>query len=89
MISFNATTKINPKPGDFRYRARSTGSSSARYGACEVCHEHCSEVFIQTTLEAFALEPGEPGEENGIGWAHRGCKFGHEACLVGLRKEAR
>ena len=31
----------------YRYQLRSTNYSSARYGLCEVCGEHASEVFSQ------------------------------------------
>lgn len=46
---------------------RSTGYSSARYGVCEVCCKHVSDVFVRR-LGAVC------------GWD---VAFGHEACLSG------
>lgn len=70
-------------PGDLKYRIRSTGASSARFGACEVCETHVSEVFIQVESKAFAFV-GDPTQIEG--WARTGCLFGHEACLISKRK---
>lgn len=78
-----------PTIGEHRYRIRSTGFSSHRYGPCEVCHKHASEVFIQSeerSYEVYADEPGFPG----VGWTIDGCRmlFGHEQCLLGQRKQS-
>lgn len=56
-----------------RFRLKSTGYSSARYGACEVCGERCADVFIQSAAD-----------DDGC---HAGTDFGHEECLIGARDE--
>lgn len=77
----------------YRYRLASTGHSSAKFGPCEVCGQHASEVCIQTEEKAFQpLVEGDPPEvwekcPDGIAWSHNGTLFGHEACLVAARKE--
>lgn len=62
----------------YRYKLTSTGHSSARYGPCEICDTHVSEVFIQTEQRQFSV-PGVV--ENG--WTGYQCftHFGHESCL--------
>lgn len=72
--------------GDYNYRIKSLRHSSDRYGLCEVCKGHVSEVFYQTEsryYEAFL---------NGIviisGWTYHECHsyFGHEQCLLSKRR---
>lgn len=69
--------------GNFRFTLRSTGESSARFGVCEICSEHCSEVFIQTVAAGYW------DEEEKWCWTYFGIKratlFGHEACLKRLQ----
>ena len=57
----------------FRYRLHSTGGSSVKYGPCEVCGQHATEVFHQT--EETSYEGG---------WTQYGCRsvFGHKDCLT-------
>lgn len=78
-----------------RYRLVSTGESSHKYGNCEVCHQYCSEVFVQTKEHSFQLDEfdrqvmtklGVLFPEDGIGWAHDGSTFGHESCLLSKRQ---
>jgi hypothetical protein len=61
----------------YRYRLSSTGGSSAKYGPCEVCGQHATEVFQQTEEQAY--------EE---GWTQHECQrlFGHEDCLLAKRR---
>lgn len=61
----------------FRYRLTSTGSSSAKFGPCEVCGKHATEVFQQ--VEEVSYEGG---------WTQHGCSrlFGHTECLVTKRQ---
>lgn len=64
------------------YKLTSTGYSSARYGACEVCGKHASEVFIQSEKRRFIRHTGEAG------WTEHGCRghlFGHRECLEASR----
>lgn len=86
--------------GAYVYRIKSTGYSSARYGACEVCSKPCSDVFYQVEGRTYDAERGTPHEiaetnwtlaVNSHGWlcvTHHECKnyFGHEECLRSKRR---
>jgi hypothetical protein len=65
----------------YRYRIKSTGESSAKYGACEVCGKHVSEVFYQVEEKFFRFPAGS-------GWTQHDCRsyFGHRACLMDRRR---
>lgn len=60
------------------YRIRSTGYSSKRYGSCEICGEHASEVFIQSETETVT-------DSGGTFEAIGDTAFGHESCLMESR----
>ena len=68
--------------GDSTYRIRSTGYSSGRYGGCEVCGEHASEVFIRSETEAVK-------DSGGTFDAVGDTTFGHRDCLTRTASEAR
>ena len=73
-----------PLPGHCKYRLVSTGDNSAKYGLCEVCHQHASEVFMQTESRWF-------DGPHGYGWTYHRCRvttFGHETCLEQLQRNA-
>lgn len=40
----------------YKYKLISTGESSSRYGPCEVCGKHVSEVYHQIEWKYFRLE---------------------------------
>lgn len=67
--------------GDFRYRLRSTGCSSARYGLCEVCRTHCAEVWVQ-------VEQRRVSDPDGAFWTYwkTSSLFGHKECLISMRR---
>jgi hypothetical protein len=67
--------------GAHRYRMRSTGYSSARFGPCEVCGEWASDVFLQNE-EQLVRAKRDPY------WTVSGCRslFGHEGCLRAARR---
>lgn len=67
-----------PSVGSYVYRIKNTGFASDRYGNCERCGKHCSEVFYQ--VEGRVFEPGQV--------THLECNnlFGHETCLIGARR---
>jgi hypothetical protein len=77
---------IKMKTGEFRYRISSTEASSDKYGKCEVCGKHASEVFLQTEEQYYTIERN--GETIHEGWTRHECNsyFGHEACLLSKRK---
>ena len=62
--------------GDYRYRIKTMGGSSQRYGDCEVCHKPVDVVFYQVEQKRFDND-GETG------WTEYECHslFGHPACL--------
>lgn len=68
--------------GNYRYRIKATRSGSASLGPCEVCHKHADIMYLQTAQRRY----GHNGEH---GWTENGCRalFGHEACLIGTRRE--
>ena len=73
------TEKPAGVPGPtYRYRLTNTGHSSARFGPCEVCGLHVSEVYIQIEQREFES-----------GWTGYECfsYFGHEACLRGKQRK--
>lgn len=61
-----------------KYTLRSTGDSSARYGICEVCAKHCSEVHIQQEYTQYA-----PGQ-----FTHDDALMGHAHCLQSVRPKS-
>jgi hypothetical protein len=73
-----------PLPGHCKYRLETTGDNSAKYGLCEVCHQHVSEVFMQTESRWF-------DGQHGCGWTYHRCRvtvFGHKTCLERLQRTA-
>jgi hypothetical protein len=65
----------------YRYRLKSLGESSAKYGPCEVCERPVSEVWLQTEMVWFEGEFVQ-------GWTYYGCRnlFGHRRCLLASRR---
>lgn len=62
----------------FKYRAHSTGDSSAHYGLCEVCHRYVSDVWLQVRFHFFAFQHAHEYHQ---GCAYDTSLFGHESCL--------
>lgn len=73
---------IPDRVGVYVYRIRNTGASSAKFGPCEVCGKHVSEVFMQAEGVSY-LDP-----EWGIQITEHECGtlFGHEKCLSDSRR---
>lgn len=63
------------KIGSHRYRIRNTGYSSKRFGNCEVCNNHVSEVFHQVKEEKYNQ-----------GWLEVSSLYGCKNCLEAQRK---
>jgi hypothetical protein len=61
----------------YNYKLISTGDSSAKYGNCEVCGKHCTEIFQQIETQDYI------DENNKVSQTHYGCNsyFGHKECL--------
>ena len=66
----------------YKYRIKSTGDSSAKFGPCEVCGKHASEVFYQVEERKYTRY------DDSTGWTRYECRdfFGHEKCLRGQRR---
>lgn len=63
-------------PG-YRYRMKNTGHSSTRFGDCQLCGKHVSEVHYQTEQRRYDRGDGTTG------YTTRGCRaiYGHAECL--------
>lgn len=61
-----------------RYKLINTGYSSSRYGLCEICNKHVSEVFHQIEEKKYSG-----------GWTRHNCHnlYGHSKCLKAERRE--
>jgi len=57
----------------YTYRLTSMDESSAKYGLCEVCGKHCSEVWYQAEMRSGS---------------YYGCRsfFGCKDCLIAQRR---
>jgi hypothetical protein len=64
----------------YRYNLTSTHESSDKYGNCEICVKHCSEVFSQTEERHYIIDKPNFHHES---WTTNKCNnyFGHENCL--------
>lgn len=73
--------------GQYHYRITSMRFSSERFGRCEVCNTHCSEVFFQVEEQYYVHSALGKFPER-AGWTQHECNslFGHEQCLVGRRR---
>lgn len=67
----------------YRYRLRSLGNSSVKYGNCGVCKEYASDVFIQIEERFYRIEI-----ISREGWTQAKCStlFGHRECLVAKQR---
>ena len=76
---------IKMKTGKFRYEISSTNESSDKYGKCDVCGKHASEVFHQMEEQYYRIEHDGKVYE---GWTKHECHdhFGHEQCLLAQRR---
>ena len=69
----------------YAYRLKSTGESSSKFGPCEVCNRHASEVFLQTEMLGFDNPLNPIGPSYTYYQARHGA-FGHKECLQGLQR---
>lgn len=68
-------------PPRFIARCRSTGESSARWGACQVCGVHILDVFVGSMMRT----PKIPAAENSWTWDDcPGFTIGCEPCVRGV-----
>jgi len=66
---------------EYQYKLKRMGASSDKYGPCEVCNKHVSDVFNQ-------IESKEIGIGGWGGETRARCHnlFGHEECLISKRR---
>lgn len=64
------------KRGTKKYRLSSTEGSSHKYGVCEECKKHVTEVFLISIHKEY-----QPNQ-----FTHQGTIFGHKECLLKLVK---
>lgn len=68
----------------YHYRISSTHSNSDKYGVCEICKKHASEVFMQSEQRDY-FNP----ITNEISQTYADCRphtFGHEQCLLSIQR---
>ena len=68
----------------YHYKISSLHSSSDKYGVCEICKKHASEVFCQSEQREF-FNP----ITNNISLTYADCRphaFGHEQCLISVQR---
>lgn len=70
----------------YRYIIKSTGASSSKYGSCEVCGNHATEVYHQLEEQHYTIEHNDKKTE---GWTKYECNdyFGHKECLESKRRD--
>ncbi len=73
-------TKVYVADTVYIYRLTNTMNSSSRFGRCQVCDKHVSEVYLQTEYGQCKKKTG------GYFWADLGGVWGHKDCLIGTRK---
>lgn len=71
-------------PGTLVWAFRNTGFSSQRFGPCEVCEQHCAEVYHRSA--ALTQEDGTVKRTSRVPLHTQthspdGSAWGHEACL--------
>ena len=64
--------------GQYRYHLHNSGASSAKFGPCEVCGEHVSEVWFQSEEQKYERP------DHTQGWTYYKCYdlVGHYECIV-------
>lgn len=83
VLSTQSWNKKGGKILKYKYTLSSTNESSRKYGPCEICCQHASEVFIQTEYKRYEFEHNGTKYE---GWKLIDMNFGHKECLLKIRK---
>ncbi len=71
-------TKIYGKDAIHLYRLTDLEYSSRRFGLCEICGKHVSEVYLQSDFKEVVSN----GKAH---WRQISTTFGHVDCLLGRR----
>ena len=73
--------------GQRRWALTDWQASSVKYGACEVCGKHCTEVYHQAENLRFDLDEIDIADGLTDGWTYHGATdlVGHESCLRSAR----
>lgn len=66
----------------YQYKLTNTKESSSKYGNCDVCGKHVSEVYSQIEEKEYHRPDGS------LGYTHHDCHsyFGHEECLTSKQR---
>jgi len=59
------------------FKMKSTGESSAKLGACEVCKKHADTMYLLTIYKGY--HSSQKGTDS---YSHVGSLFGHNECLA-------
>lgn len=59
-----------------RYRLIKMNASSSKYGNCEICGKPVADIYLLTMEH----------ESSYGGWTYGISTFGHEECLMGIRR---
>ena len=68
---------------EYKYTLKSWEASSQKYGNCEVCGQHVTEIYHQTEERKY-FDP----MDNGFSYTRHNCTdlIGHKDCLVSQRR---
>jgi hypothetical protein len=74
--------------GQYRYRLVCTQYSSSKFGVCEQCGTHASEIWYQMEERRYFPERFIPSLGEGEHWTGQDCHdlFGHKECLEAYAK---
>lgn len=77
-VKRNATNSEIIAMTNYRYEVKSLRQTSEKFGPCEVCDEHVSEVHYQSEWRKYKPDS----------WTAHGCtnRFGHLECLVAQQR---
>lgn len=64
-----------------RYQLRQQQASSDKLGPCEICGKAVSDVYSQAKERLFSTGDGKEH------WAHYGSAYGHQECLIKIRRK--
>ena len=69
----------------YRYRIKSLGNSSAKFGNCEICNQHVSDTHYQVEERYYEFNSQDVSRQ---GWTSNKCHnmFGHKECLEKRRR---
>jgi hypothetical protein len=73
---------VGAKNENMNYSIKSTGQSSDKFGRCELCGCHVSEVYYQTATQTITDIDGDFET-----FVNLDVAFGHKDCLIKSRNQ--